>query len=65
MRYLGYLYTKNAKTGKKHVFYWRQADRYNSGNIGPKIQTNTFLDAQNAKEHVEQVYFYNGNLQHS
>ncbi len=30
-----------------------------------KIQTCTFLDAEFAKERVGQVYFYNGNLQHS
>ena len=30
-----------------------------------KIQTYTFLDAEFAKEYVGQVYFHNGNLQHS
>ncbi len=61
------MYTQKAKTGKKFALF--------STDVRPtvtkpviqvqKIQTYTFLDAESAKEYVGQVYFYNGNIQHS
>jgi hypothetical protein len=41
----------------------RQNDRYNFGNMSPKIQTYTFLYAKFVREVFEQVYFNHRNLE--